>query len=512
MQENKTKTWILPETISPDQLIKKMAGRFNVRRELPHKTAVTYFDSFDWRLYRKNYLLTQTDGTWELGLRDSGRLVASFFETDRIRRKFAWEFPADLLARHLKSILGVRGLLPLVSFDVQTRRLRVMNADKKTIAFIEIVTHETHVDPHTFHTVRLKNIRGYENATRKLGRYLHRCGVRDSASTEYVFKEGVAVMGRFPLDYSSRFSIALTTDLSIRQAALSIYQQLLDTMRRNEAGIIEDIDSEFLHDFRVAIRRTRSGLTQLKDALPSDITETFKREFAYLGQVTGPTRDLDVYLLYKKDYLSRLPGFLREGMADFFIEMADKRRREWEKMVMVLQSARYRKIIDDWQSYLEAGDDGELPGNSGQPVDRYARKIIHRRYVRIMKKGKAIGPSSPDESFHRLRIQCKKLRYSLEFFASLFPASAMRQVIKQLKRLQANLGGFNDLSVQQDMLQHYLAAIRPGSKKNQNLAVAIGGLLTALHHEQKEVQRQFATTFKKFSGSKNLKLFKDLFD
>ncbi len=511
MQGKKTNTWVLPATLSPDRLIEKIANRFSVRDELPRKTAVTYFDSFDWRLYRKNYLLTRTDGVWELRRRDSGQPVASFLETGRMQRKFAWEFPADLMAMYLKSLLGVRGLLVLVSFDVETRRLRVMNSDEKTVAHIDIVTHKTHVDSSTFHTVGLKGIRGYENITRKLGRYLHRCGVCTSASTEYVFKEGVAVMGRLPLDYSSRFSIALTGDLSIRQAALAIFRQLLDTIERNETGIIEDIDSEFLHDFRVAIRRTRSGLTQLKGVLPPDIAESFQRKFAYLGQITGPTRDLDVYLLYEKDYLSRLPGALREGMTGFFIDIADRRAREWEKMVSALQSAQYRKIIGDWRAYLDGGEDNELSGNSDEPVDLYARKIIYRRYSRILKKGRAIGSSSPDDAFHRLRIQCKKLRYSLEFFASLFPPKAMRRVIKQLKGLQTNLGGFNDLSVQQDMLQNYLATIRPGSKKNQNLAVAIGGLLTALHHEQKEVRSQFVTTFKKFSGSKNSKRFVKLF-
>ena len=511
MQEKNINRWLLPDALSPDQLIEKISRKYTIQTESSRNRTVTYFDSFDWRLYRKSFLLTRSDERWALRRRDSGRAVASIFEKDQGLRKFAWEFPSGRLANQLKKILGVRGLLALVTFDVYSRRLQVMNSDRKTIAHIDMIAQKIQTEPRVFYTMRLCGIRGYENITRKLARNFRRWGIGEVVSAEYLFKKGVAAMGRAPLDYHSKFSIVLAPDLSIRQAARAIFRQLLDTMRQNEAGIFEDIDSEFLHDFRVAIRRTRSGLTQLKDVLPPEITETFKREFAALGQVTGPTRDLDVYLLYEKDYLSRLPGTLRAGLTVFFSEMADRRHQEWEKMVSTLKSSRYRTIIENWQAYLDGSDPGGVSRHSEQPVGGYARKIIYRRYRRILKKGGAIGSSSPDETLHRLRIQSKKLRYSLEFFASLFPKKEMNRVIKQLKGLQTNLGGFNDLSVQQEMLQNYLADIRPGSRKNQDLAVAIGGLLTALYHEQKEVRRAFVTTFETFSGSKNEKLFSNLF-
>ncbi|MEA3438195.1 MAG: CHAD domain-containing protein, partial [Thermodesulfobacteriota bacterium] len=440
---------------------------------------------------------------------DSGEVVTTFFDINFSPRRFAWEFPASPMKTLLKSTLGVRGLLSLVVFETLSICVRILNTDEKTVAYIHVKTQTVKADNKIFRTVRMEGVRGYENATRKLGQYLHRCGITDPAPPVYLFKEGVAAIDRRPLDYSSKFSIELKPTMSTRQAALAIFRQLLDAMRQNEAGIREDIDSEFLHDFRVAMRRTRSGLTQLKGVLPPKITETMKNELAYLGRVTGPTRDLDVYLLYEENYLSRLPGVLREGLAGFFTEMADRRHQEREKMIDALQSPRYRKIISGWQAYLD--DDDEPSRHSERPVYKYARKIIYRRYDRIMKKGGAIGPSSPDEDLHRLRIQCKKLRYSLEFFSSLFPSKEIVRVVKQLKGLQNNLGDFNDLSVQQDMLQDYLTSIKPGASKELKLAAAIGGLLTALNHEQNDVRNRFIATFGKFSGSKNLKLFSKLF-
>ena len=167
--------------------------------------------------------------------------------------------------------------------------------------------------------------------------------------------------------------------------------------------------------------------------------------------------------------------------------------------------------MNDWGQYL-AGDGGTLAKNTGTPAIDMARKIISRRYKKILKAGREITAKTPDEKLHRLRIQGKKLRYSLEFFASLFPKKEIRHVIKQLKRLQENLGDFNDLSVQQDMLHQYLKSLRLGSRRNFELATAIGGLLTNLYHEQCQIRKDFIATFSRFSSRENVTLFKKLFN
>jgi CHAD domain-containing protein len=85
--------------------------------------------------------------------------------------------------------------------------------------------------------------------------------------------------------------------------------------------------------------------------------------------------------------------------------------------------------------------------------------VIYKRYRRIVKKGSKISETTPDEKLHELRIDCKKLRYLLEFFTSLFPENEMKKLVKQLKQLQENLGDFNDLSVQQEFLVNHLGRL-----------------------------------------------------
>ena len=65
----------------------------------------------------------------------------------------------------------------------------------------------------------------------------------------------------------------------------------------NEPGVRANLDTEFLHDFRVAIRRTRSLLRQIRHVIPLDVGRYFSTGFSWVGRLTGPLRDLDVLIL-----------------------------------------------------------------------------------------------------------------------------------------------------------------------------------------------------------------------
>ncbi len=510
MQEIQPDTRRLPGSVEMRALMDALADAFSVEIETSRESVATWYDSFDWRLYNRDYLLRHEDRRWHLLSRRTGEVLVSAGAGAGKKRVFARDLPAGRLRTLLEPVLDVRALLRLVTLRSDDTRVRILNRDQKTTVFVEFSRQEVGGTETVLRTVRLVPVRGYDKPLRMVRAFLDDHGVVDRVPPFYGFEQGLQAVGRRPGDYSSRFAIRLDPDLTSRQAAISIYRRLLETMLANEEGIIRDLDSEFLHDFRVAIRRTRSGLGQMKKVLPADITATMKEEFAYLGKVTGPVRDLDVYLLYESDYRSRLPELLQEGLGTFFADLAERRKAEQKKLVRALRSPRYRQIVTSWGEYLESDDPTPSP-DADVPIIDLARKIIRRRYRRLMKDGLAIGADSPDEHLHRLRIQGKKLRYSLEFFRSLFPEREMDAAIRHLKRLQNNLGDFNDLSVQQEMLATYLHGLRPGSRRNMELAAAIGGLLTNLHHEQQRVRKRFGRTFARFAGSRNVALFKKLF-
>jgi CHAD domain-containing protein len=144
-----------------------------------------------------------------------------------------------------------------------------------------------------------------------------------------------------------------------------------------------------------------------------------------------------------------------------------------------------------------------------RPILDVAKAVIYKRYRRIAKKGRRINRSTPDEKLHELRIDCKKLRYLLEFFSSLFPKKQMKKLIKQL---QDNLGEFNDLSIQQDFLIDYLNSVKPQTAQAVRLSAAIGGLIVRLATAHQQVRNQFLSAFETFNTPENHKRFKTLFD
>ena len=106
-------------------------------------------------------------------------------------------------------------------------------------------------------------------------------------------------------DYTGKVDVPCSRPCRSR-GGLAILLQQLDTLEANVDGVLRDIDTEFLHDLRVAVRRTRTALKLLGDVLPGELTLRFASEFRWLGDTTTPLRDLDVYLLALPSMAARL--------------------------------------------------------------------------------------------------------------------------------------------------------------------------------------------------------------
>ena len=81
------------------------------------------------------------------------------------------------------------------------------------------------------------------------------------------------------------------------ESVLEIVRHLFSVLLANVDRVVADTDVEFLHDLRVANRRTRTALSQIKGVLPASVMDPISLEFEWLGDVTGPCRELDVFLL-----------------------------------------------------------------------------------------------------------------------------------------------------------------------------------------------------------------------
>jgi CHAD domain-containing protein len=228
--------------------------------------------------------------------------------------------------------------------------------------------------------------------------------------------------------------------------------------------------------------------------------------------MSNQLRDLDVYLLSEADYKAQLPDFLRDDLDPFFAYLHSQRKLALERVTAGLKSPEYARILRSWEAFLDeppSADDTAV--NAPLPIFTLARKRIYKRYRQIIKEGYHILEDDRDELLHELRIQCKKLRYLMEFFAGLFPAQKISRLIRQLKQLQGNLGDFNDYCVQEEYLIHVAEEMPMRNKQSRKALVALGVLVGDLHVKREAVKGEFAGTFQHFASPQNEALFVELF-
>ena len=491
-----------------ESLRRLLSNKFSVEDFNHEVTQRVYYDTFDWRLHRTNQVFFSSGGALHLE-RINGRSVAA--AAGRKRSKFFWwNIEEGKLSDRLKEHIEMRALCPIVDLSTESTQFRIMNKDRKTVA--RLVVRNDRLKAMTSELpelVTVYEVRGYEREFDNIIEYCHkkRC---TEIKNKKLFEKLLRISNLTPRDYGDKFKVDLDQALSIGSAIARICLHLVEDMQKNHAGVIGDIDSEFLHDFRIAVRRTRSLLSLMKKVLPREQCSYFQNEFRWLGSVTGQLRDIDVYLLEKDDYLGLLPVSLRDGMNSFFEQLEIRRNVELKKLQSHLGSERFRKLINDWRNFLTDPNSELLKGSRQENSRDYADKMILKRFRSFLRDGDRISDASADEQLHQLRIKGKKFRYLLEFFKSFYNEKQMSEFLRFMKRLQDNLGDFNDLSVQQKMLGAELDGLRAKNLQTVRFAAALGGLIAVLADRHRAVRNDFESTYADFTRPQVQKLLWEL--
>ncbi|GMQ76280.1 MAG: CHAD domain-containing protein [Gammaproteobacteria bacterium] len=499
--------------------LESLEGSFSTLRESSPVCHEVYLDTFDWRLHHQGLRLHSRgcEGLTALALEsDHDRLECRL--ANGTPPAFAADLPAGAMHERIAPLIELRRLLPLARLETTGHTLRVLDDQEKTVARV-VVEYTTVTTPGTEESVRqlapilrVLPVRGYPGAARRVTRHLEK-QVGLAPGDRQPLDDALQAVGRRPGEYSSKLTVGISRDLRAEHAAAIVCRRLLDNMVANEDGVRRDLDQEFLHDFRVSVRCTRSALAQLEKVFPRDAATRFRREFKWLGSVTGAVRDLDVYLLKMDEYRASLPADAAEDLAPLNAFLRRHRSAERRRLVAALRSRRYCKLVENWRAFLDSDADVDsAPADARRSVVEVACARIWRAYRRIHRHGRKIDADTPAESLHELRIDCKKLRYLLEFFYSLYDEDDIAPLLKSLKRLQDNLGDFNDLEVQQRTLQQFAHQMEEEGLASVNCLLAMGRLLDHLLHRQANERRRFATCFKRFSVTDNRTRFKRLFN
>ena len=494
----------LPADTEADAVMSEIGNLLRLRVEPTVAVRRVHLDTFDWRLWHAGGQLVfeQAHGHgWLLwsGDEESGSCVMPAAEPPRRGA----DLPDSLAGRRIAALIEPRALLALGMSSLQRRSSTVVDARDKSVARLtleETVNLDADDRPagSPIAYLRLDGLTGFESEYARVKKVLRsELGLEPAADDDLARAAGLR--GRTPGDYSSKVAIPLVPDEPAEGAVRQILGALLHTVVVNTPGASRDLDSEFLHDLRVAVRRARSLLGQLKRTMPTELRERFGAELRWLGSVTGPTRDLDVYLIELNALIAEA-GLADPAVLAPFLELLRQRREQARHaMVEALGGDRFNRLVDDLRGAIAEPISATQAPHGSLPVAEVARTRIRRALDRVVRRGAVLGPGSPLSAFHRLRIDAKNLRYLLELFADLLPAESAATQVKALKQLQDVLGGLQDVAVQRTRLAGFAEELAADGSGPAATLLAMGRLTVALDAREASNRAAFHDRFARFA-------------
>jgi len=504
--------YILPDGYDQQHLINDLTGDYIIKEEQSMLKCIAFYDTFDWRLFNKGLVLFESGNKLYLRKLFKKKIINSTDIT--CPPVFLWDFHDCELKELLAPVIKMRVLIKLVEVHSSLKIHNILDQDKKTVTrliYEEIRLSQVKEKPLLVAYLWLPQAKDWLKDFQKMVKKFTELRFTKRKKEDIYFKALDAVK-KNPGNYSSKFKIQLNSGMRSDETAKIILRYLLQIIKINEINIKKDLDTEFLHDFRVAVRRTRSALGQIKSIFPQETTSRFKKDLAFVGKSTNLLRDLDVCLLKENTYKEALPIILRGDIAPLFEHLKKMRLNALQEVITQLESKKYLQIMQNWESFInEPQVDSPVASKAKIPIIDLAQKRIFKQYRGIVKAGNRIIENMEDEQLHALRIKCKKLRYLMEFFSSLFPRKKIRNLIKQLKKLQNNLGSLNDMYVQEKYLMDIALELPATDQKSKRTLMAMGSLIGTLNRKKRILKNTFPKIFRDFAAPQNKKVFHKLF-
>lgn len=469
-------------------------GRFTVGPVTTQRHDYVYYDTFDALL------------------REAGQTLA--WPADRA---FDPAAPDD----EVRAVIGVRALLPQARIQGVTDTVPLLDELEKTVARVEISAPAVLVDgaPRPLAPrVLVRGVRGYDRELDAACDLLvASLSLRRSDRT--LHDEAVSAVGGDPGGISTKPEVALAANERADRATARVLSELLAVIDANLPGALADTDTEFLHDYRVSIRRTRAVLRELRTVFPVADWQHCREELKWLQGVTSDTRDLDVYVVGFEELRALVPQVLRADLEP--LRGVLERRRQVARLAMILELRGERAVTlrRDWTGFLEGLEARSLQDrpDAARSIDAVSAQRIrklHRRMVRmgeaILAGGEGLDPVAA-EDYHELRKKGKELRYMLELFGlPLHDSAVVKPMIRALKGLQDVLGRHQDREVQVQTLRGLgedVASLADGP----GALIAMGVLIERLERDAVAARGEFAASFAEFASARQRRLVRDTF-
>jgi len=288
------------------------------------------------------------------------------------------------------------------------------------------------------------------------------------------------------------------TDTSYCKFGCETVLKQLDAFEAQIDGVIKSGDIEYVHKMRVASRRIRAALPLFRSCFPKKDFERWRREIKEVTRLLADARDLDVQIAFVEQYIENLkPATEKTGVNLLLKRQKDRRKSVQSFVVSGLEKLMATCVLRDVRKFCDQTRKQASATFDPQKVLEKAHWHISSRLDDFLAMEKYVYLENEILKHHEMRIYAKKLRYTMEHFAPLYP-DKLTEEIENVKAFQDVLGEMHDCDVRIGYIPKFIEETKAKIqlKKNKTVDPAkieqeLLNFLTYTRQKRKENYSQF---------------------
>ncbi|MBB3190276.1 CHAD domain-containing protein [Halomonas cerina] len=275
---------------------------------------------------------------------------------------------------------------------------------------------------------------------------------------------------------------------SLAKRALGLLTHQYHLVRALEPGVIAGVDPEFLHQYRVNLRRSRAIGESVRATSDTPGLKKALKRLKRRAQATSDLRDLDVFL----DHLDHTPPSLSDTTLSAVCDWLSAQAREQHSVLcQELAQPAYARDMKKWQDFLATKRFRKaLRALSSDEIEA----VLAQRISQHDHDLRALTSMAPDETLHTLRKTVKRIRY----LAELDPVRN-KAFLAGLKQRQTLLGDFQDLCTRQAWIKAFANA-GTASAGEETIQLECRAWIETIERHKKEL-RQRIVALEPLTGS-----------
>jgi CHAD domain-containing protein len=252
----------------------------------------------------------------------------------------------------------------------------------------------------------------------------------------------------YTVDSHKTKKMAERMDPAIQAYGAEIMLRQLTAMRNLVPGVIKSADIENIHQLRVASRRLRAAQLLFDEFLPRRRVPDWESLIKRITRSLGQARDLDIQIeTIQRFRLMVMDPRCQPGAGRLYLRLLQDRSRVQKRVIKVVEKFLDSPVIQYIQPKLQIAIDKQTAAAEPAPaLFILANEAIRERLDVLLSYEEFADQPDKLLELHAMRIAAKKLRYTLEIFAPIYPGG-FKQWLKPLREVQDLLGLMHDCDV-----------------------------------------------------------------